>query len=140
MDNKGKCHVLFLCTGNSVRSQMAEGFLKVLGGDQFMVQSAGTHPAGVNPRSVAVMEEEGIDISRQSSDHLTTDMLDWADLLITLCGDAHENCPVVPHGVEKRHWPLSDPSTGGGTEEEIMQRFRETRDLIKGHVEELVAE
>ncbi len=139
LDNsKGKRHVLFLCTGNSVRSQMAEGFLRVLGGNQFMVKSAGTNPAGVNPRSVEVMKEESIDISNQSSNKLTADMLEWADLLITLCGDAHENCPVVPHGVEKRHWSLSDPSKGGGTEEEIMERFRETRDLIKGYVKELV--
>ncbi len=140
MDKKNKRHVLFLCTGNSVRSQMAEGFLKILGGEHFAVKSAGTNPAGVNPRSVEVMKEEGVDISIQSSDKLTADMLDWADLLITLCGDAHENCPVVPKEVEKRHWPLSDPSLGEGTEEENMKRFRETRDLIKGYVEELVAE
>ncbi len=134
-----KRNVLFLCTGNSVRSQMAEGFLKALGGDKYVVESAGTNPAGVNPRSIEVMAEAGIDISGQTSDRLSPEMLKSADLLITLCGDAHENCPVVPTGVEKRHWPLSDPSFGEGSETEIMERFRETRDLIKEYVEGLIA-
>ena len=132
--------VLFLCTGNSVRSQMAEGFLKKLAGDRFEVKSVGTAPAGINPRTVEVMKEAGVDISAQSSDRLEKRMLEWADLLITLCGDARDNCPVVPMGVEKRHWPLEDPSYGQGTDEEVLARFRKTRDLVKKHVEELIAE
>ncbi len=135
-----KKKVLFLCTGNSVRSQMAEGFLRAFGGDRFEVKSAGTAPAGVNPNSIAVMKEAGIDISGQSSDRLERQMLEWADLLITLCGDARDNCPVVPPGVEKRHWPLEDPSHGEGTEEEMLARFRKTRDLVKQYVEGLIAE
>ena len=135
-----KKKVLFLCTGNSVRSQMAEGFLRSLGGDRFKVKSAGTAPAGINPNSIAIMKEAGIDISTQSSDRLERTMLDWAELLITLCGDALDNCPVVPPEVEKRHWPLEDPSHGQGTEEEILKRFRETRDLVKKYVQDLIAE
>lgn len=135
-----KKKVLFLCTGNSVRSQMAEGFLRALGGDRYDVESAGTAPAGINPNSIAVMKEIGIDISAQSSDRLERQMLDWADLLITLCGDARDNCPIVPPGVEKRHWPLEDPSFSEGADQEIMVRFRKTRSLIKKHVDELIAE
>ncbi len=137
---RAKRKVLFLCTGNSVRSQMAEGFLRTLGGDRFEAKSAGTAPAGINAYSIAVMKEAGIDISDQSSDGLERQMLDWADLLITLCGDARDNCPVVPPGVEKKHWPLEDPLHGGGTEEEILKRFRKTRDLVKKYVEDLIAE
>ncbi len=137
---RAKRKVLFLCTGNSVRSQMAEGFLRTLGGDRFEAKSAGTAPAGINAYSIAVMKEAGIDISDQSSDGLERQMLDWADLLITLCGDARDNCPVVPPGVEKKHWPLEDPLHGDGTEEEILKRFRKTRDLVKKYVEDLIAE
>ncbi len=132
--------MLFLCTGNSVRSQMAEGFLRDLGGGRFEVKSAGTAPAGINPKTIEVMKENGIDISAQSSEKLERYMLNWADLLITLCGDARDNCPVVPPGVEKRHWPLEDPSFGEGTEKEILGRFRKTRDLIKKYVEGLISE
>ena len=135
-----KNKVLFLCTGNSVRSQMAEGFLRALGGDRFEIKSAGTAPAGINPNSIAIMKEAGIDISTQSSDRLEQQMLDWADLLITLCGDARDNCPVVPPEVEKRHWPLEDPSHGKGAEKEILKRFRNTRESVKKYVQNLIAE
>jgi len=137
---KEKKNVLFLCTGNSVRSQMAEGFLRALGGDRFEVISAGTDPVGVNPRSIEIMKEAGIDISAQSSDRLERQMIEEADYLITLCGDARDNCPVVPPEVESRHWPLEDPSHGEGTEEEIITSFRRTRDLVKKYVEDLIAE
>ena len=132
--------VLFLCTGNSARSQMAEGFLRKLGGDRFAVTSAGTAPVGVNPLAVKAMAEAGIDISSHTSDAVSADLLANIDLLITLCGDARENCPFVPVKVEKRHWPLEDPARAEGSEEQRLQRFREIRDEIKGYVEELVAE
>ena len=132
--------VLFLCTGNSARSQMAEGFLKELGGDRFEVYSAGINPAGLNPLAVRVMGEAGIDISNQTSDRITGELLNGADLLITLCGDARENCPVVPVKVEKRHWPLEDPARAEGTEEEVLNKFRSIRDQIKGHVKLLTKE
>jgi arsenate reductase (thioredoxin) len=132
--------VLFLCTGNSARSQMAEGFLRKLGGDHFIVASAGTAPVGVNPLAIKVMSEVGIDISSHTSDAVSADLLANIDLLITLCGDARENCPFVPVKVDKRHWPLEDPARAEGSEEQKLQRFREIRDEIKGYVEELVAE
>lgn len=138
MSKKEKKTVLFLCTGNSARSQMAEGFLRYLGGDRFEVFSAGTAPVGINPWAVEVMAEVGIDISSQTSDAINRELLDRADLLITLCGDARENCPFVPVKVEKRHWPLDDPARAKGREEEIINQFRMVRDQILEHVKELV--
>lgn len=132
--------VLFLCTGNSARSQMAEGFLKALGGSVFVVSSAGTVPVGVNPLAVKAMDEVNVDISSQTSDAVSADLLANIDLLITLCGDARENCPFVPVKVEKRHWPLEDPARAEGSEEDKLQRFRVIRNEIKGYVEELIAE
>ncbi len=132
--------VLFLCTGNSARSQMAEGFLKTLGGSSFAVTSAGTAPVGVNPLAVKAMDEVNVDISSQTSDAVSADLLANIDLLITLCGDARENCPFVPVKVEKRHWPLEDPARAEGSEEDKLQRFRVIRNEIKGYVEELIAE
>ncbi|OPL14971.1 MAG: arsenate reductase [Firmicutes bacterium ML8_F2] len=135
MNNKAAPkRVLFLCTGNSARSQMAEGFLKKLGGDRFAVSSAGINPVGLNPRAVRVMDEVGIDISNQTSDRITGALLNKTDLLITLCGDARENCPVVPVKVEKRHWPLEDPARAEGKEEEILDQFRIIRDQIQDYV------
>lgn len=132
--------VLFLCTGNSARSQMAEGFLKTLGVSRFEVLSAGIAPVGVNPLAIKVMREAGIDISGQTSDPISRELLDRTDLLITLCGDARENCPVVPAKVEKRHWPLEDPALAEGNEDQKLAKFREVRDQIKEFVEQLVGE
>ena len=137
-DNKKT--VLFLCTGNSARSQMAEGFLKAFGGERYKVFSAGITPAGINPRAIEVMAEIGIDISNQTSDAINSELLDRADLLITLCGDARENCPFVPVKVEKRHWPLEDPARTDGSETEIVESFRIVRDQIKGYIDKLIAE
>lgn len=138
--NSNEKKVLFLCTGNSARSQMAEGLLKHYGKGRFEVTSAGVEPAGVNQSAVTVMKEIGIDISAQTSDQVSREMLDQADLLITLCGDARESCPVVPSKVEKRHWNLEDPARAEGTDEQILAKFREIRDQIKKHVEQLVEE
>ncbi len=135
-----KKKILFLCTGNSARSQMAEGFLKTYGAKRYEVFSAGTAPVGVNPRAVVVMSEIGIDISSQTSDALDKELLGKIDLLITLCGDARENCPFVPVKVEKRHWPLEDPARAEGTDEEVLEQFRKVRDQIKTYVSELAAE
>lgn len=130
--------VLFLCTGNSARSQMAEGFLKEYGKERFAVYSAGISPVGINPHAVTVMQELGIDISRQTSDAVSKELIDKTELLITLCGDARENCPYVPVKVEKRHWPLDDPARAEGTEKEVLEQFRIVRDQIKAFVLELV--
>ena len=138
--NSNAKKVLFLCTGNSARSQMAEGLLKHYGRGRFDVASAGIAPAGINPNAITVMKEIGIDISEQTSDQIKRDMLDQAELLITLCGDARENCPIVPAKMEKRHWDLEDPARAEGTEEQVLAKFREIRDQIKKHVEQLVEE
>ncbi len=135
-----KKNVLFLCTGNSCRSQMAEGFARFSGGSIFEVFSAGITPAGVNPRAVEVMREAGVDISAQTSDPVDLEMLKSADLIITLCGDARESCPIVPGSAEKRHWDLIDPAKAEGSEEEILGVFRQVREEISQRVRELVAE
>lgn len=132
--------VVFLCTGNSCRSQMAEGFLRHYGKDRFEVYSAGISPVGVNPIAVKVMKEAGVDISRQTSDPMDRDIVAGADLLITLCGGARESCPVIPGTVKKRHWPLEDPAEARGSEEEVLDKFREVRDKIKELVKQLVEE
>ena len=131
-------NILFLCTGNSCRSQIAEGWARQLGGDGFQVQSAGIEAHGKNPRAIAVMKEAGVDISRQESTKLTDDMLASADSLVTVCGHADEHCPVLPSGMKKEHWPLSDPAKASGTEEEIMTIFRASRDDIKQRVADLL--
>lgn len=130
--------LLFLCTGNSCRSQMAEGWARALAGEGVSVQSAGIEAHGKNPRAIAVMREAGIDISNQESTKLTDAMLAEADYLVTVCGHADEHCPVPPPGVRKEHWPLSDPAKATGTEEEIMKTFRATRDEVRGRVNELL--
>jgi arsenate reductase (thioredoxin) len=132
--------ILFLCTGNSCRSQMAEGYARQLGNGRVEVQSAGIEAHGKNPRAIAVMAEDGVDISGQESTRLTPDMLEWADALVTVCGHADEHCPAVPPGKQKHHWPLQDPAKAKGTDEEIMAQFRTTRDEVKQRVSQLIAE
>lgn len=134
-----KKNILFLCTGNSCRSQMAEGYAKEYGQD-IKVNSAGIEAHGLNPRAVAAMKEVGIDISHQTSDVVTPEILRTTDLIITLCGHAKDNCPVIPPGCEHRHWGLDDPARATGTEEEIMEKFREVRDEIERLVKELLNE
>lgn len=136
----GRKRVMFLCTGNSCRSQMAEGFARHLGGDRWEVYSAGLEPAGLNPRAVEVMKEEGIDISAQESKPIDPDLLRSVDVVVTLCGDAHDRCPVTPPHVRRLHWPLPDPARAEGSEDEIMAVFRRVRDDIRGLVEGLLRE
>ena len=133
-----KARILFLCTGNSCRSQMAEGWTNILGSDWVEATSAGIEAHGKNPRAIAVMREAGVDISRQESTRVTPAMLEQADLVVTVCGHADEHCPVLPPGVQKKHWPLEDPAKATGSEDEIMARFRTTRDEIKSRVEGLI--
>ncbi|MDH3514479.1 MAG: arsenate reductase (thioredoxin) [Gammaproteobacteria bacterium] len=135
---KRKVRVLFLCTGNSCRSQMAEGWANHLGGKWLEASSAGIEAHGKNPRAIAIMREAGVDISRQESTRVTPEMLPQADLVVTVCGHADEHCPVLPPGVQKQHWPLEDPAKATGTEEQIMARFRTTRDEIRNRVEGLI--
>ena len=131
-------HLLFLCTGNSCRSQMAEGWAKYFSNGEIDVQSAGIESHGKNPRAIAVMKEAGVDISLQESTKLTQDMLDWADVVVTVCGHADEHCPALPANIEKIHWPLNDPAKATGSEEQIMEVFRASRDDIRDRVEALI--
>jgi arsenate reductase len=131
-------NLLFLCTGNSCRSQMAEGWAKYFAPDWLHVESAGIESHGKNPRAIAVMREAGIDISGQESTKITDAMVNAADVVVTVCGHADEHCPALPPGTRKEHWPLTDPAKATGTEEEIMAMFRATRDEVKRRVEELV--
>jgi arsenate reductase (thioredoxin) len=133
-----KTRVLFLCTGNSCRSQMAEGWGKHLGHEIVEVESAGIEAHGKNPRAIAVMREAGVDISGQESTRVTDDMIRRADIVVTVCGHADEHCPVLPPSVKKIHWPLSDPAKATGTEEEILAQFRATRDEVRRRVAELI--
>ncbi len=133
----------FICTGNSARSQMAEAYAKYfakLYGKQVEIYSAGSQPAErVNPYAVKVMEEEGIDMSGHYPKSIE-DIPYWElDVVITLCGDAKETCPVVP-GARTEHWGLPDPAKHEGSEEEKLEFFRKIRDEIKRRVEELIKE
>ena len=131
-----KERVLFLCTHNSARSQMAEGLLRALAGDRFEAQSAGTQTTAVNPLAIRVMAERGIDIGGHASKLYVGLMLDPWDYLITVCDDANEECPFVP-GVKKRlHWSLEDPARATGTEEERLATFRKVRDQIEARLTE----
>ena len=132
--------ILFLCTGNSCRSQMAEGWARYLGGDRLEVESAGIEAHGKNPRAIKVMAEAGIDISGQESTIVSDAMLNRADVVVTVCGHADEQCPVLPAGTKKIHWPLSDPAKASGSEEQIMRAFVETRDEVEKRVRVLLAD
>src|SRR3990172_12075341 len=127
-----KTRILFLCTGNSCRSQMAEGWTRHLAGDLVEVKSAGIEAHGKNLLAISVMSEVGIDISGQDSTVMSTEILDWADIVVTVCGHADEHCPVLPGNTQKDHWPLEDPAKASGTEDEIKRSFYHTRDEIKG--------
>ncbi|MBI3560173.1 MAG: arsenate reductase ArsC [Gammaproteobacteria bacterium] len=135
-----KRRVLFLCTGNSCRSQMAEGWAKHLGGLHIEARSAGIEAHGKNPRAIEVMREAGVDIAAQESKVLPPEWLSWADIVITVCGHADEHCPAVPPGKRKQHWPLSDPAKARGSDVEVLQTFRTTREEIRQRVQTLVNE
>ncbi|MDQ0186932.1 arsenate reductase (thioredoxin) [Cytobacillus sp. FSL W7-1323] len=122
--------IYFLCTGNSCRSQMAEGWAKHYLNEDWQVYSAGIEAHGLNPKAVEAMKEAGIDISQQTSDVINTDILNQADLVVTLCGDAADKCPITPKEVKREHWGFDDPAKAIGTEEEKWQTFTRVRDEI----------
>ncbi|MDA8336757.1 MAG: metalloregulator ArsR/SmtB family transcription factor [Peptococcaceae bacterium] len=132
--------VVFLCVGNSCRSQMAEGFARVLGTSRLQSASAGLEPAGVHPMAVTVMAEAGIDISRHTSKAMSPGLLDGADLLVTLCGAASGWRPATAGEAAWRYWPLPDPARVTGPRYRRVQAFRQVRDLLHTRVERLVAE
>ncbi|MDQ7002683.1 MAG: arsenate reductase (thioredoxin) [Ghiorsea sp.] len=133
-----KKKVLFLCTGNACRSQMAEGWLKHLAGETYEVYSAGIVAHGKNPRAIVAMQDAGVDISQQKSEALDSQLLHEIDLLITVCGNADEHCPIVPVSCEKQHWPFDDPAKAEGSEEEIMREFYRVRDQIKDKIQAFI--
>ncbi|MDY7223544.1 arsenate reductase (thioredoxin) [Halalkalibacterium halodurans] len=122
--------IYFLCTGNSCRSQMAEGWGKKYLGDEWDVYSAGIEAHGVNPNAVKAMKEIGIDISEQTSDTIDQELLQKADLVVTLCGHAADVCPATPSNKERVHWGFDDPAKAEGTDEEKWAVFRRVRDEI----------
>ncbi|CAA9463677.1 MAG: Arsenate reductase thioredoxin-coupled [uncultured Rubrobacteraceae bacterium] len=131
--------VLFLCTHNSARSQMAEGLLRNLAADRFEAFSAGTEATRVRPEAVSVMAEIGVDISSQESETLERYLGEPLDLVITVCDDANESCPVFPGASSRLHWSFPDPSKATGGYEEILHTFRNVRDEIRGRIESELA-
>ena len=126
--------VLFLCTGNSCRSQMAEGWLRHLAGGRFDVASAGTRPVGLNPGAVRVMREVGLDISSQRSSHVQEFSGRQFDYVVTVCDNAKESCPTFPTGTAMLHWSFDDPAAAKGSEEDRLVVFRRVRDEIKDRI------
>jgi arsenate reductase len=122
--------IYFLCTGNSCRSQMAEGWAKQYLGEAWNVYSAGIEAHGLNPKAVQAMSEVGIDITGQTSDIIDSNLLNNADLVITLCGDAADKCPMTPPKVQREHWGFDDPAKAQGTEGEKWAVFQRVRDQI----------
>jgi len=135
-----KKKIMFLCTANSCRSQMAEGFAKEFGKGLIEVYSAGLMTANVHRRAIAIMKEVGIDISRHTSKLIDEDLLKQMDIVVTLCGNAEEYCPLTPPEIKRIHLPVKDPVGTVGSEEAIMTDFRRARDEIKGKVQKLIQE
>ena len=129
--------VLFLCTGNSCRSQMAEGFARAMATPGIEIYSAGVEAHGVNPRAVAVMDEVGVDIRPQTSKTVAEIPGGEIDTVITLCGDAAERCPAFPGAARREHWALRDPAGAEGAEEAILEVFRSVRDELRERVRSL---
>ena len=130
--------VMFLCTGNACRSQMAEGFARALGNGLIEAYSAGILAAGVHPRAIAVMKELNIDISLQKSTKIDEKLLKTMDVVITLCGNAEEACPRTPPEIKRIHWPINDPVGTWGSEVKIMKEFRRARDEIRNKVDDFI--
>lgn len=131
---------MFLCTANSCRSQMAEGLVRELGKSLIEPYSAGLFSAFVHPRAIEVMQEIGIDISKQTSKEIDKELLRNMDVVITLCGNAEDSCPWTPPEIRRIHWPIVDPVGAIGTDEYIMNEFRRARDEIKGKITEFIVE
>ncbi|MGD0264858.1 MAG: arsenate reductase ArsC [Candidatus Methylomirabilota bacterium] len=134
----GPVRVMFVCTGNSARSQMAEGFARHIGRGRIEACSAGMEPSQLNPFAVAIMQEKGVDISGQRSKGFDEALARSMDLVVTVCGNADERCPVLPPVVKRLHWPLEDPAAATGSDDQILATFREVRDEIEVRVTELV--
>ena len=137
MDKK---KVIFICTGNACRSQMAEGLLRHMAGNKFEVYSAGSHPSRLHPASVAVMAEWGIDIARHTAEPIDVYLDTGIDIAITVCDNAQQSCPTFPGNVEQIHWGLDDPYHGWGAEPEDLLPYREIRDELKDRIKVFLTE
>jgi len=136
MNKKQK--VIFICTGNSCRSQMAEGFLKNIAGEVFDVYSAGSHPSKVHPNAITVMKELNIDISEHTSDNIDCYINMGINIVITVCDHANQLCPNFQEQIEKLHWSIEDPFQGWTTNKVDLNNFRITRDKIKKHINQFI--
>jgi len=132
-----KKNILVLCTGNSCRSQIAEGYLRKFWGQQANIYSAGIETHGVNPKAVAIMAEDGIDISAHTSNHVDEYRDIDFDLVLTVCDNAKENCPYFPAKAALLHYNFPDPAKATGTPAEVMAQFRSVRDMIKAYCKNL---
>ena len=130
--------VLFICTGNSCRSQIAEGLLRDMAGDLFNVYSAGSHPSRVHPASIMVMAEWGIDISKHTSDSINKYLNKDIDIVITVCDNAKKVCPNFPEKVKQIHWNVDDPFNGWGSEPAALVPYRTTRQELKNRINDFL--
>ncbi len=135
-----KAKILVLCTGNSCRSQIAEGYLRFFANDRAEIYSAGVETHGVNPRAIATMKEDEMDISNHTSNHIDEYHNIDFDFVITVCDNAKERCPFFPTKAKKFHYNFPDPAKATGTEEEVMTQFRQVREQIKAYCKQFVSE
>ncbi len=133
-----KKKIIFICTGNACRSQIAHGLLENMAGDKFEVFSAGSHPSQVHPMSLKIMEEIGIDISHHTSDFIDDYLKTGIEIVITVCDNANDICPIFPGNVERIHWSIADPFEGWEFDESQIQAFRDTREEIKQRIIEFL--
>ncbi|MBB6108482.1 arsenate reductase ArsC [Mucilaginibacter lappiensis] len=133
-------NVLVLCTGNSCRSQIAEGYLRYFAGNKATIYSAGIETHGVNPRAIEIMKRDGVDISHHTSNNVNEYLNIDFDYVITVCDNAKESCPYFPTKAVKLHYNFPDPAKATGTEEEIMEQFRQVRELIRQYTQNFVNE
>lgn len=132
--------ILVLCTGNSCRSQIAEGYLRLYAGDKAVIYSAGVETHGVNPKAIATMAEDGVDISNHTSNHIDEYQSVDFDFVITVCDHAKERCPYLPTNAKKFHYNFPDPAKATGTEQEVTEQFRAIRNMIKGWCSNFIKE
>ena len=134
-----KHRIIFICTGNSCRSQIAEGLLQKEAGNKFDIFSAGSHPSRLHPAAISVMKEWGIDISHQKSESIANFIDKNIDTIITLCNNANESCPVFPNEKIRLHWNIKDPFHGWGNEQEDLPPYRIARDELKKRIDKFLS-
>ncbi|QJD98580.1 arsenate reductase ArsC (plasmid) [Mucilaginibacter robiniae] len=133
-------NILVLCTGNSCRSQLAEGYLRHFAADKAAVYSAGIETHGVNPKAIQVMAEDHLDISGHTSNHVDEYLSIPFDYVITVCDNANEACPYFPGNVQRFHYNFPDPAKATGTPDEVMEQFRKVRDMVKVYAAEFISQ